>query len=295
MSARLSSEESVQPGPARPKRLVSGQHLRADLRRGRCDGERRRGDLNLGLDSERFVAFFPMPRQARSDQATLDQGRYHIVGLLPEGTGEQPTLKTVRPDAEAHGLAHLKTVHRFSTYRVHHRVAEHFHSGRVFLLGDAAHVHTPMGGQGMNTDLGDAVNLAWKLAQVLQGSHRELLSTFEPERRPFARNLVRTTDRVFDVIVRRSGLARFIRIRAIPFIFPLLTRWRAVRRLLFLTVSQTRIEYRSSALSRGQSGRIRGGDRLPWVRQRQGSNFGALQSLSWQVHVYGVPGPDLLA
>ena len=57
----------------------------------------------------------------------------------------------------------------FSTYRVHHRVAPQFRRGRAFLLGDAAHVHSPVGGQGMNTGLGDAVNLAWKLAAVLDG------------------------------------------------------------------------------------------------------------------------------
>jgi FAD binding domain len=233
-------------------------------------------------------------------QAGSDQHRYRIVGLLPEGAGEHPTFESVRPDAEAHGLAHIEAVHWFSSYRVHHRVAEHFRSGRVFLLGDAAHVHTPVGGQGMNTGLGDAVNLAWKLAQVVQGGHAALLNTalldtFEPERRPFARRLVNTTDRLFGVIVRRSAFARFIRTRAIPFVFPLITRWRAVRRLLFLTVSQTRIEYRSSALSGGSAGRIRGGDRLPWVQQPGGSNFGALRSLSWQVHVYGVPGPEVVA
>ena len=62
-----------------------------------------------------------------------------------------------------------EAVNWFSTYRVHHRVADHFRKGRAFLLGDAAHIHSPVGGQGMNTGIGDAVNLAWKLAAVLQG------------------------------------------------------------------------------------------------------------------------------
>ena len=60
----------------------------------------------------------------------------------------------------------VERVHWFSTYRVHHRVADRFRQGRVFLLGDAAHIHSPVGGQGTNTGIGDAVNLSWKLAAV---------------------------------------------------------------------------------------------------------------------------------
>ena len=60
----------------------------------------------------------------------------------------------------------VERVHWFSPYRVHHRVADRFRQGRVFLLGDAAHIHSPVGGQGTNTGIGDAVNLSWKLAAV---------------------------------------------------------------------------------------------------------------------------------
>ena len=63
----------------------------------------------------------------------------------------------------------VERVHWFSTYRVHHRVADRFRKGRAFLLGDAAHIHSPVGGQGMNTGIGDAVNLAWKIAAVVHG------------------------------------------------------------------------------------------------------------------------------
>ena len=71
----------------------------------------------------------------------------------------------------------------FSAYRVHHRVTEHFHKGRVFLLGDAAHIHSPAGGQGMNTGIGDAINLAWKLKSVLDGrAPNALLDTYERKR-----------------------------------------------------------------------------------------------------------------
>ena len=92
----------------------------------------------------------------------------------------------------------IEQVNWFSTYRVHHRVADHFRTGRAFLLGDAAHVHSPAGGQGMNTGIGDAINLAWKLAAVLSGgAEAKLLDSYETERIAFARKLVATTDRVF--------------------------------------------------------------------------------------------------
>ncbi|MFP3681808.1 FAD-dependent monooxygenase, partial [Pseudomonas sp. SIMBA_041] len=82
----------------------------------------------------------------------------------------------------------------FSTYKVHHRVAEQFRTGRVFLLGDAAHVHSPAGGQGMNTGIGDAINLAWKLAAVLSGKSAErLMETYATERMEFAWRVVATT------------------------------------------------------------------------------------------------------
>ena len=100
----------------------------------------------------------------------------------------------------------VERVNWFSTYRVHHRVASHFRKGRAFLLGDAAHVHSPVGGQGMNTGIGDAVNLAWKLADVVQGrAQAGLLDSYEPERIAFARRLVATTDRAFVAATGPAG------------------------------------------------------------------------------------------
>ena len=96
----------------------------------------------------------------------------------------------------------------FSTYHVHHRVTDHFRKGRAFLLGDAAHIHSPAGGQGMNTGIGDAINLAWKLAGVLAGGAPDaLLDSYEAERIGFARRLVATTDRAFSVATAEGPIA----------------------------------------------------------------------------------------
>ena len=114
----------------------------------------------------------------------------------------------------------------FSTYRVHHRVASQFRQQHVFLLGDAAHLHSPVGGQGMNTGIGDAVNLAWKLAAVLQGqAHERLLDSYEMERIPFAHKLVDTTDRVFSLVTTRSFNANLVRLHLVPLLLPILFRF----------------------------------------------------------------------
>jgi len=186
-------------------------------------------------------------------------------------------------------------VNWFSTYRVHHRVAEHFREGRVFLLGDAAHIHSPVGGQGMNTGIGDAVNLAWKLAAVLQGcADPSLLDSYEPERIAFARRLVATTDRAFQFINNDGPVARLVRVRLVPLLLPALFSFRAARRLMFLTLSQTNVNYRDRALAAGSAGRVQAGDRLPWVCQEDGTdNFASLRSLDWQAHVYGDAGIEI--
>jgi 2-polyprenyl-6-methoxyphenol hydroxylase-like FAD-dependent oxidoreductase len=178
------------------------------------------------------------------------------------------------------------------------RVARRFRQGRAFLVGDAAHIHSPVGAQGMNTGIGDAVNLAWKVAAVVDGRGPDsLLDTYETERIGFARRLVSTTDRVFTVVVRQGPLAERVRTTAFPRVAPLLLRLRALRVWIFRTVSQIGVNYRGSPLSEGAAGPLRGGDRLPWVGTgRTGAdedNFAPLTSLRWQVHVYGEPAEGL--
>jgi 2-polyprenyl-6-methoxyphenol hydroxylase-like FAD-dependent oxidoreductase len=183
----------------------------------------------------------------------------------------------------------ITAVNWFSTYRVHHRVSSKFRDRRAFLVGDAAHVHSPVGGQGMNTGIADAVNLAWKLAAVMHDESPEsLLATYESERIGFARTLVATTDRIFTFITKRGTFARWVRTRLVPRIAPFVFRIPSVRRAMFRVVSQTGINYRESPISVGATGSLRGGDRLPWVViDADSDNFAPLALLKWQVHVYG--------
>jgi hypothetical protein len=195
----------------------------------------------------------------------------------------------------------VEQVDWFSSYHVHHRVAQSFRRGRAFLLGDAAHIHSPVGGQGMNTGIGDAVNLGWKLADVIQQRAPEsLLDSYEPERIAFARTLVATTDRVFQFVTANGPVAEFVRLRVVPWLAPLAFRFRRVRRFMFRTVSQTALHYAHSPLSAGSAGGVRGGDRLPWVlfdEPQHGfrDNYAPLDSRDWQVHCYGVASAELIA
>jgi hypothetical protein len=147
----------------------------------------------------------------------------------------------------------------------------------------------------MNTGIGDAMNLAWKLASVLEGRATDrLLDTFERERRAFARRLVATTDRAFTFVTQSGPFARWVRTGLVPFVMPLVMRSARARRWVFRTISQIEIDYRESPVSAGAAGAVRGGDRLPWVRfVRGGDNFEPLASMAWQVHVYGRASPKL--
>jgi 2-polyprenyl-6-methoxyphenol hydroxylase-like FAD-dependent oxidoreductase len=251
------------------------------------------GELQIGLDTAEFLAMFPLK----------GEGRARLIGTIRD-EGEDKHENLSWNDVSKHVIAWIhidvERVNWFSTYRVHHRVANHFRKGRAFLLGDAAHIHSPVGGQGMNTGIGDAVNLSWKLAAVVHGrANASLLDSYEPERIAFAQRLVATTDRAFTVATNSGAMTRLLRLRIVPLLIPLLIRFKSARRLMFRTVSQTVVNYRGSSLSEGQAGTVRGGDRLPWVKMNlngvESDNFAPLTSMDWQAHVYGDAAAELRA
>jgi hypothetical protein len=173
-------------------------------------------------------------------------------------------------------------------------VTDRFRKGRAFLLGDAAHIHSPAGGQGMNTGIGDAVNLAWKLQSVLTGRAPDaLLDSYESERMKFARRLVATTDKAFTFATADGRIADVLRTRIAPVVMPRLLGFDFAREYLFRTVSQIMLNYRDGPLSSGNAGHVHGGDRLPWAGGAGGDNFTPLGDPVWQIHVYGSVRPDL--
>ncbi len=247
------------------------------------------GNIHVAFDTTDFLAVFA--RRPAGAVRLVGTMRSDAPGTLPE----QVSWEDVSQQVLRWLPLEVERVNWFSTYRVHHRVAEHFRRGRAFLLGDAAHVHSPVGGQGMNTGIGDAINLAWKLAAVLQARAPEsILDSYEPERIGFARRLVQTTDRAFSMVTSPSWSARLLRLEIFPRLLAVLIKTRTMRRFMFRTVSQTAVNYRGSALSEGRAGAVRGGDRLPWVPLGADTdNFAPLDSIGWQVHVYGEPRAEI--
>jgi 2-polyprenyl-6-methoxyphenol hydroxylase-like FAD-dependent oxidoreductase len=241
------------------------------------------GELHGALDTTDFLIVFPLK----------DDGRARLIGTVrtdAEHQRDDLTWEDVSQRVIEWMRIDVERVHWFSAYRVHHRVADQFHKGRTFLLGDAAHIHSPVGGQGMNTGIGDAVNLAWKIADVVHGrADSALLDTYEPERMAFARRLVATTDRVFTGVTSDRAIARRIRLNIVPAVAPTVFALRAARRFMFRTISQTAVHYRGGNLGQGRAGDVYGGDRLPWVPADETGvdSFTPLASLAWQVHVYG--------
>ena len=246
------------------------------------DGVRVRGivpdHINIRMAPVDFLLAFPMGgADAR------------LLGVVRSPAAETVVEEDVRRRLDDVFSVRYDSARWFSTYRVHHRVAAAFRDGPFFLAGDAAHVHSPVGAQGMNTGMQDAHNLACKLADVLSGRAGERsLDRYEAERRPVALRLVSTTDRVFGAVTSEHGLARFARSRVVPVAGRVAAR--AVPRLpiaarLFSYVSQTRIHYWMSPdarrLAHGRRGRVVG-RRLKWT----GENFASLRSFTWQVHAY---------
>ncbi|WP_199553737.1 FAD-dependent monooxygenase [Sandaracinobacteroides hominis] len=240
------------------------------------------GEAYVRLGDRNFLLMLPARRN----------GSWRLVGIVPGTVGDRDDLgfADVAPDLfELLGETPGR-VNWFSTYHVHHRVAEAFRRGRVFLAGDAGHVHSPASGQGMNTGIGDAVNLGWKLAEVSRGrAAASLLDSYEPERIAFARKLVATTDTAFTRIVDPNFAGRLFRTLFAPGVASILTRIPAVQTAIFRIISQTRISYSGSALSSGRAGSIRGGDRLPYLPEV----YRLLRGFGWQLHVHGEAGETL--
>jgi 2-polyprenyl-6-methoxyphenol hydroxylase-like FAD-dependent oxidoreductase len=233
-------------------------------------GSMKPGELNIYLWRDGFHLFFPI----------RGKDRWRVIGILPAPFGARDDLTfdelipSIREEA-GNDLA-FRQCSWFSTYRIHHRAAERFRDRRCFLLGDAAHIHSPAGGQGMNTGLQDAYNLGWKLALVLQGrADPALLDSYEQERIPVATRLLETTDRAFQVVVSEGWFATLMRTKIIARIAAAAMRFEAVRRFAFRTISQIGISYPDSALSQtlSEPGRRapKAGDRFPWLRVKLGA------------------------
>jgi 2-polyprenyl-6-methoxyphenol hydroxylase-like FAD-dependent oxidoreductase len=220
--------------------------------------------LHICLAKESFAVFFPLKGEKR----------YRIVGVFPEEFAkDEGDVLYEEIEARVRQLAQFELdihdVEWFSTYKVHTRHAARFFSGRCFLAGDSAHIHSPAGAQGMNTGIQDAYNLAWKLALVLQDVAGEnLLNTYNEERLENAKNLLRTTDRMFQLVASDEWWLALLRTNVLPPIASYILSFDSVRNFIFPLVSQTGINYRHSSLSQhagDEDFKVKAGDRMPYV------------------------------
>ena len=235
--------------------FVADTHVKQDLSHDRILGFLSKFSINL---------FFPM----------RGSHRYRALGILPKEYYHRDDIKF------SEIASHMKNTEKipfdfydtswYSTYRLHHKKVKAFNTGNIFFSGDAAHVHSPAGGQGMNTGLQDAYNLSWKLALVINKKAKpELLATYNEERNPIAEDLLKTTDRFFSVMTSQSAFFTFIRMNIAPLLIPLAVRFKYVRKLIFLFASQIRISYEKSSLSKGNAGKIKAGMRLPYFTYKE--------------------------
>ena len=241
-----------------------------------AEGPLEQGAINSFVGDGSAAIFFPLGSPAI----------WRVIALAAQGEGVRHNGKGPdEPPSDSLTLEELQSVVAIPTegsvavrdpvwlshFRLHHRQIAHYRRGPVFLAGDAAHIHSPVGGQGMNTGIQDAWNLGWKLALTIRGKATEdLLESYHSERWPVGRTLLRYTDRIFSVFVRvmsagpvASRVRRVVVARLLPHLFVP----NRLRSAAFGFVSELRINYRRSpAVAEGHPrlrGGARAGDRLP--------------------------------
>ncbi len=217
--------------------------------------------LTVFLMKNNLLAFFPM----------IGKQRWRIVGTFPEEFAKdegdvlyEEIEEQIKTDSEFE--LDITDVNWFSTYKVHTRHVNKFSSGRCFLAGDSAHIHTPAGAQGMNTGIQDSYNLAWKFAMVLrEKSDVKILESYDQERLENAKKLLKTTDRFFNLVASPEPILAYLRTHVFPYIAGAAFSLDAVKKFVFPLISQTAINYRHSILSENDgSFSVKAGDRMPY-------------------------------
>jgi 2-polyprenyl-6-methoxyphenol hydroxylase-like FAD-dependent oxidoreductase len=221
------------------------------------DGEVAEDAISIFVVEHGFLGLFPMGGH-----------RFRMIAADPQhasANGADPTLTEMQKlyDAECHIPGVLRDLMWASHFRINSRMLSTLRSQRIFFGGDSAHVHSPAGGQGMNTGIQDMINLGWKLAWVYHGrAASDLLETYTEERLPVIRRLLNTTEKATDAMSSQGHLAHELTTHIAPFMLG----FDKVREMAAKTLSQTQIEYRSSSLSHTMpqvGGELRAGDRVP--------------------------------
>ena len=215
-------------------------------------------EIHLFTTSNGIAGLFPM-----------GGGRFRLVADRPPGSDASPETSTPSL-AECEAIVRARVGASISPsdlawssyFHLHSRMVDRLRHGRVFFAGDAAHVHSPAGAQGMNTGIQEAFNLGWKLARVLgAGSPERLLDTYHAERHPIERDVLRQTGLVTQIVEADHGAMKLLRDHVVP----LLASFGPLRDAVRRTVSELGVQYRKSALTleRVLDGGPRAGERAP--------------------------------
>ena len=220
------------------------------------DGDLPDDEMQVFASETGFMAMFP-----------YGQRHFRLIVSHPPGPatpGAEPPLADLQAtyDARSEVPARFRDLTWSSYFRINSRMVASLHRGRVFFGGDSAHIHSPAGGQGMNTGIQDMINLAWKLALVYHGrATPKLLATYDEDRLPVIRDVLQRTEALTDVIKVENAWFR----SAFNHVAPLVVGTGFVQDKATATVSQVAFDYRAGALATTQAhhGHLRAGDRMP--------------------------------
>lgn len=247
--------------------------------------------LRLCFNDDGLVALFPLH----------DDNRYRVLATRAESAADDagdPTLEEVQALLEKFTpfRAKLYNPQWLARFRLHHRQADHYRQERYFLAGDAAHIHSPAGGQGMNTGIQDAANLAWKLTLVLKnGAPDSLLDSYEEERHPVGAQLLKTTDRMFSMNTTSSPAMIALRNFVVKRVAPQIIKTE-LRGLGFRFLSELDIAYPKSSIviehGHGLSSTLHAGDRGPDAPFDSSTIFEASKSLTHHLFIFAGDDAD---
>ena len=243
--------------------------------------------IYMFLIKQGFILFIPM----------LGKQNYRVVGILPNAGKKEEDIhfEELEPFIKENVAVPVDftKINWFSTYKVHTRKAKTFIRKNGFIAGDAAHIHTPAGGQGMNTGIQDAYNLAWKIALFSKGQvNRKVLESYDYEREKNAVHLLRTTDRIFDFMAGTSWVWNFIRLKIFPLLASFISGRPRFNRFFFPLISQTAISYSGSYLTvKSRIEKVKAGVRMPYFVFKNGSSiFEYLDKPQFQLLFFGKEG-----
>lgn len=214
--------------------------------------------MHTFFSAEGPVLVFPMRDGRTRVMAEIHEAPGTPLNLNPDMTELQAVI-----DRRIGGVRLLRP-HWMTTFEIHHALVPAYRWNRVFLVGDACHIHSPAGGQGMNTGMQDAFNLAWKLAAAVKGEAGDtLLDSYHAERYPVAEQMITFTDRL-----TRAGTLSGVPQRVRNIAIRTLSHFEPVRRYMADTAEEVNVNYRNSPIAVGKppkGAKVAAGEHLPHI------------------------------